>query len=412
MSQLQNNFRALKQSGSSATINRIKFNNFMNVSKLTPLLLRNMDKYSPDAQKFLRLPSVIFGTHEVRARIGTFRTPWMAKVPEWYAPHPFTFTQESLSDIADKRAIELTNIAKQTKRKIIIMWSGGIDSTMMLTAFLKNISQADQELITIACTYQSIADNTDFYLRYLSKNKQIQFMNMTDLITNNECLDKFMVLHGDPADGLFGPSSGMYKYFLKQGQHIEPWKKHLPKMAQLIEPKLETDGFEHPGLGKWYCDIVSRTLEESGQSDYISTVADFWWWNYFNFKWHVVTMLPLFSTLLDEWGEGITEENQKFYAETAFFNSADFQHWSYTNLKELVGKDFHKTSKLKPREYIYEFDKNFQYFSRKRKTGVAAPTQKMQKGGIIGYDSQFKPINFGNQTVKQVLDVLLQKYQI
>lgn len=399
-------------SNQSSMLNRIRNNNFINVSKLTPMIIKDIGTFSPDAQRYLRLPTMILGTHEVRARLGNFRNPWMSPVPDWYAPYPFKFSSVSLADVTDKRSLEMIEVAKKTNREIIIMWSGGIDSTLMLTSFLKNIPQADLELITVACTYQSIADNTEFYIKYLSKNKKIRLMNMTDLVTNNRCLDKYLVLHGDPADGLFGPSAGMYKYFLDRGQHLETWKKHFLKMSELIEPRLETDGFVYPGLGKWYCDIVSRTLDESGQSDYISTVADFWWWNYFNFKWHVVSMLPLFSTLLDEWGEGITLQNQKFYAENLFFGSADFQHWSYTNLKELVGLDFHKTSKLKPREYIYDFDKNFRFFSRKRKTGVANPTQKMQKGGIIGYDSEFKPLNFGNRTFRQVIDVLLKRYQI
>ena len=82
-----------------------------------------------------------------------------------------------------------------------------------------------------------------------------------------------------------------------------------------------------------------------------------------------------------------------------------------SNLKELIGHNFFNTHKLKAREYIYEFDNNFQYFSRKRKTGVALPTQKMQKGNIIGYDHQFRPIQGGHE-VRQVIDTLLQKYKI
>jgi hypothetical protein len=390
---------------------RIKNNNFINVAKLAPNLYETFDTYSPDAKKYLRVPSVIVGTHDIRARSGSFRNPWRADVPKWYAPHPFTFTTDSLSDIADQRAIELVNIAKSTNKKIIIMWSGGIDSTFMLTAFLKNISLEDQELLTVACTSQSIADNTDFYLKFLSANTKIKLINAVDLYVNNDCLTNNLVLHGDPADGVFGPSGGMYSHFSTQDQHLEPWRKHLPTMASLIEPKVEVNGFTEPGLGSWYCDIVTRTLEESGQADYISTVADWWWWNYFNFKWHLVTLMPLFSTLLDEQDEGITLENQKIYADTAYFNSPAFQHWSYSNLKELIGHNFFNTHKLKAREYIYEFDNNFQYFSRKRKTGVALPTQKMQKGNIIGYDDQFRPIQGGHE-VRQVIDTLLQKYKI
>jgi len=388
----------------------IKNNTFMNTSKICGMMLNEYPTFSDDAKKFLRVPEVFIGTHTIQARIGTFNNPWGSKTLEWYAPHPFTFTTESLADIADQRAIELVNVAKHTNRKIIIMWSGGIDSTLVLTSFLKNISEADQELLTIACTAYSIADNTNFYLKFLSNNKKINLINATDLCVNDELLNTHLVLHGDPGDGVFGPSTGMYTYFSNNNLHLEPWRKHLKTIAKQFEPNVERDNFVEPGMGSWLSDIVTRTLEESGQSDYISTVADWMWWTYFNFKWSYICQYPMFMTMLKPNHNGITLENQKFYAENVFFNTPQFQHWSYSNLKELIGSDVFKTHKLKAREYIYDFDKDLQYFFRKRKTGTMSPTAKMQKGGIIGYSKYFRPISI-TRKVKQVLCVILRRYK-
>lgn len=391
-------------------IDVIKNSNFMNVLKITPMLSAEMQTLSPDAKKYLYLPHILVGVHEVRARIGTFNNPWGATVPSWYQPAPFKFITTSLNDLADQRAIELTNIAKRTNKKIIICWSGGIDSTFILTAFLKNISPADQELITIACTSQTIATNTQYYIKFLSNNKRINVVNITNISATNEFLNKNLIVHGDPGDGIFGPSSGMYRYFVDNNQHLEPWKKHLTKIIEYLEPTIDRDSFTEPGIANWWINIVTRTLEESGQADYISSVSDLWWWHYFNFKWNVC-LYPFFNTLLSPLDQtGITVENQKDYADTIFFNTADFQNWSYSNLKELVGSNPAVTHKLKPREYIYEFDKNFKFFSHKRKTSAPSPTTKLQKGGIIGYDKDFKPIT-NNLKMQLCLRAILTKYK-
>ena len=79
-------------SNQSSMLNRIRNNNFINVSKLTPMIIKDIGTFSPDAQRYLRLPTMILGTHEVRARLGNFRNPWMSPVPDWYAPYPFKFS--------------------------------------------------------------------------------------------------------------------------------------------------------------------------------------------------------------------------------------------------------------------------------------------------------------------------------
>jgi len=140
-------------------------------------------------------------------------------------------------------------------------------------------------------------------------------------------------------------------------------------------------------------------------------VADWYWWVYFNFKWSSMCCYPLFNGILSFDHQGLSDENFDFYSKNVFYHSSQFQNWSYSNLKELVGNDIFKTHKLKAREYIYEFDKNFQYFSRKRKTATASPPLRHHKSSIIAHDQNFKPIFGGSPQSKRALGIILERYK-
>lgn len=389
---------------------RLKNTQCLYLTQMQDLVLLKMKLLPKEAQYYLYIPKILIGTRDFRARIGTFTDPFGSIVSPLYAAPPLKFTNDSLADIVDKRAIELINNAKSTGRKISVMWSGGIDSTLVLTAILKNISEADQELLTVYLTMHSISDNQDFYFKFLSLNKKISIKDASSLRVDNTFLDQNLLLHGDPGDGLFGPSSSMYKFFSDNQTHLEPWRKHRKTLAQLFEPALEKDMFVQPGIGEWFCNIVCRTLEESGYADHVSSIVDWIWWTYFNFKWQGICTYPLHNSITGYHHQGITEENNKFYADNIFLATPQFQNWSYSNLKELIGLDAFKTHKLKAREYIYEFDKNFLYFSRKRKTSTPPPNLKLSKSNLIGHDINWKPM-YLDDIEHRVTIGILQKYK-
>lgn len=370
----------------------LKNNQCLHLTQLCDHMLMTIKSLTKYSQNYLVVPRISIGTRDFRARTGSFTNLFDCKTSPLYALPPLKFINDSLADLLDKRAIELINVAKNTGRKIAVMWSGGIDSTTVLTALLKNISEADQELLIVYLTIHSISDYQDFYFKFLSANKKISIKDASSLRIDNNFLDKTLILHGDPGDGIFGPSTSMYKIFSDNQIHLEPWKKHLKTLVQVYEPTFEKHMWVQPGIGEWFCDIISRTLEESGLADHVSSVTDWIWWTYFNFKWQGICTYPLHNSILGHQHQGITKENHKFYADNVFLASPEFQCWSYSNLKELIGLNVFKTHKLKAREYIYEFDKNFNYFSRKRKTSTPAPNTKLSKSRLIGHDENWKPM--------------------
>ena len=56
---------------------------------------------------------------------------------------------KEFSDICDKRAIQLLDHVKQTGRQVAVRYSGGIASTLVLAAIVKNASTEDLKLVIV-----------------------------------------------------------------------------------------------------------------------------------------------------------------------------------------------------------------------------------------------------------------------
>ena len=174
-------------------------------------ILRPSERF-PHAKYWIRTQHLLMGIIDLRARVGTFTTPWNIPSNSLYKIPEFKIINDSLEDLLDERALEIYYSAKKTNKKIAIMWSGGIDSTSVLTAFLKNVPVADKNIITVVCDTNSILENIEFYKKFIS-NKLTCIHYRTINITE-EFLQSYILLHGDPGDCLFGPSISKYQYFV------------------------------------------------------------------------------------------------------------------------------------------------------------------------------------------------------
>jgi len=388
---------------------QIKNSAVIDLSRLCSRFLPAWSSLSIDSQNWLLSGGQLVGIADLRARIGSAPNPWSAKTSVLWAPPPLKFINASLADIADQRAIEILKIAKDTNKKIALMWSGGIDSTFLVTAFLKNLNQSDHELLTIYCNSTSLIENFDYYFNCIRLYKNVHLKSSSTCIVDNNFLNQNILLHGDPADCLFGPSTPMYKKHFNNGEQSEPWKKHSKKMIDLLELSVSPK-FRSQNWGNWYFNYITKNLEESGQADYVSSVADWWWWTYFNFKWEFSTT-RFFHRPKIEHVDGISLKNQQEFANYTFFHSSDFQLWSYSNLKTLTEKNIAQTHKIKARQYINEFYRNDLYFSTKRKMPSQTPTIPNSRTTTIGYNNEYRPIFINNKKDHDVVLTLLSKWK-
>lgn len=304
---------------------------------------------------------------DLNARHGKFTTPWDTKPDAMFAPPPFKFINDKLSDILDERALELNNIAKLENKKIFIMWSGGIDSTAVLTAFIKNISVQDLENYTVVLSASSIEENPVFYEKFIKgKIKCIPYLEYQ--VCNSE-LETSISLNGDPADCIFGPSLFAFKHLVPTGGHLMPYKDNIKVIISALEKNSEQyiKLFKVPNFGAWYVNKITKNLMEVSPPD-VETISDWWWWHYYNFKWQFSVWRPFYrrKTKGLEY-EPLTQSNLQSFVTNTFYNTDRFQLWSYSNRRNHIINNDIRTHKHEVKQYILDLDQNYSYHTNKSK---------------------------------------------
>lgn len=304
---------------------------------------------------------------DVRARLGKFSTPWNSQPDPLFTPPPFEFISDKLADIFDERAIELNEIAKQEGRKIVIMWSGGIDSTAVLASFIKNVPAQDFENYIIVLTVDSIEENPVFYEKFIqNKFKCISYIEYT---INDKELSNSIMLNGDPADCLFGPSIFMYGHLIESGDYRKPFKHNIRLISEALDRAALpfVDKFKIQNFGTWYSHKITKNLLEVSPPG-VDSIADWWWWHYYNFKWQYSVWRAILRRKANGFErDTLSQENIESYVKNTFFNTDRFQQWSYSNLKNHVINNDATTHKREVKEYIFDLDKNSSYLEYKTK---------------------------------------------
>lgn len=383
---------------------------FINIWSANSLLqehfTKNKDNYTL-ARFYHNFPRIVIGVNDWRPRIGTFPSPYEQTCSPLFAVPKLEFINDKLSDLLNERAQEIYQLAKTRNKKIWVMWSGGIDSTLVLTAMLKNIPYNEQpNILGVLLNSTSILENPEFFIKFI--NQHLEFSSSASFEMSSEFLQKNILLHGDPADCLFGPSTPKYLSFIQDGTYTESWKKHQQRMINELTPTVKSHGWQMPGLSEWFVKETSNNIEQSGLNDYISSVSDWWWWTYFNFKWSVSCMRPFFNYRSAPYNP-ISYDLQKEFAEYTFFNTRKFNLWTYSNLKSLIPKDI-THHKREAKQYIFDFDHNEEYFLYKRKVGTLAPSQKRKLNSAVFFNKEWQPVSFWKQGVLTTFTVLNQRF--
>ena len=112
----------------------------------------------------------------------------------------------SMSGIVMERASNILEMAEKERRKVWVLWSGGIDTTAMVVAFcaLAEKKRSLRDLITICHSVRSQAEYPQFYKdTVLNFDTMIISHHVRDILSNNT-EDGPILVTGDPADVIFG----------------------------------------------------------------------------------------------------------------------------------------------------------------------------------------------------------------
>jgi hypothetical protein len=251
--------------------------------------------------------------------------------------------------------------------KLNLCWSGGIDSTAIVVAFLKHAP--DLEQLRIVYSNTSIHEHADF-LTFLNKNyPQIEKINIDIRSTALPIQLDGIAITGDPCDELTGcldPDSA-YRYDVNVLQ--QSWKT-------VVYDKTKDSMFVE-FLENWFA-LAQKPIE---------TIADARWWMFM--QTHVQG--GVFQNLIH-----LKNMFPETIADIGFYDCYDFEDYIYYHTHALSNFDHYKDF-LK--SYIFEFDQDRTYLDTARKVRSKYLTRTNIKSGLIN-DSDWLFILDNNTTLK------------
>lgn len=307
------------------------------------------------------------------SRNGEWSLPWdQDLIPGFEMPEYNPNFNMSFSEVTDKRAQEIrTRI--HAGEKFAVMYSGGIDSTVVLSSLIKNLTQEETQSITVCASIDSVIENPNFWNKFvLNKFKVIdsKTVKYDDLIEMN-----LTPITADEGDCIFGTLMGLtlYNNFDYYISELSPKTK---ERLSLMKDKISSSDVHY----SVYKDLIIKHLSVKDNPDFgrllyekyhwniqtssvpVYSLHDFFWWLIFNVKYLNCSV------------RGAMYFNDRVDYKTAiyrifnWFNGADYQRWSMVNNNN--GQKIKKsvsTYKSAARDYIYDLDHNEHYKNFKLK---------------------------------------------
>jgi hypothetical protein len=238
-----------------------------------------------------------------------------------------------LDQICLSRSVEL---ASQNDH-IYIMWSGGIDSTLIIVSFL--MAKINCEQITVACNQESIKENPEFYKNFILGKFKIMSSELLMQQMKLGVVDG-LIISGEQGDLIFGQDFGS-SMFSKYGKN---YLKLSPSRNTIVKFFTDSDMTES-AANCWY-DIFMGSAHLSPRP--IDTVYDFSWWAGFNWRWQWALEKVKMRSLHDQ-------------RIKTFFSSYNFQQWSIAHNQSISETtDF----KLPYKRIICDYTKDFRYLQK------------------------------------------------
>lgn len=296
-------------------------------------------------------------------RTGSITIPIKTKLLSHLNLPDFTTINKSFEEICDDRAKQILKKCEDSNKKLAIMYSGGIDSTLILCSILKNATEKQLKSVFVLLSEHSMMENKNFYYDHVIKKFNCMSSYRFVSILGN---DDYLLITGDNADQLFGSQvndqftvNKNYKQLFNpignmEGHIIDFFKMRLSENnKQFAEPM-------------W---LLLKKITESSPVE-IDTVYKFFWWINFTTKWQsvYVRILPFANNIK----KIKLEENY-----TTFYHTEEFQLWSLNNTDKFV-KENQNSVKFISKEYIYNFNKDSDYL-KKPKIGSLAQMAKRKQ---------------------------------
>jgi len=324
-------------------------------------------------------------------RTGSCDMPFNFDVSRFEMPN-LTYVSTSFIDVCSQRASEINTIAKKHNKQILIMYSGGVDSTCIVCSFILTFgAKYVQQHVTLMLNNDSIEENPQFYEKFI--RGKIATIDSSNYNTSLQP-DKYIIVNGDPGGALEG--GGVLRTVLVDyNDTIDTpnWKDQVSKYhSKLFVSSLYT------GQNINYIDYFIDSIETSAatQQFQISNLFDCFWWYLINFKW-IAMSLNIYKNcggLLLTHNHGI---DYWFDHMIPFFSTNEFTQWSFSNRHHML--NIRKTMpwpmyyKRAFKEVIYQVNHDEEYLNNKGKDArLRRAINPRTKQNIFALTNNMSPI--------------------
>lgn len=305
-----------------------------------PLLMDSVDKtLYKDVNIFNQIHKMLSaGQVLLTDRSKTITMPFNFYYDEKYKIPKFKTTSDTFDEACIKSAVSIANVNKH----IYLFWSGGIDSTAMVVAFL--LAGVDKHQITIVFNNDSIQEYFLFYKNFILPNFNIVSLDLLMLESKYDLNDSVFV-EANPADHAFGDNN-INSIIFKFGNNYALSSASRENIIKIVKTLYNTTDY----LAEIFFNLINSTINQSPKK--IETIFDFWWWVGYNFKWESInqTLLPRLYPTADT---------------RYFFNEIDMQIWTLNNLEPIVVPFSYKKKYLK--KIIFDYTNDAYYYDNKIK---------------------------------------------
>lgn len=282
-------------------------------------------------------------------------------LPKFAPPDYSLNTNLTFNEITDRRAAELEHYLDTHDTHAYVCWSGGIDSTCILSAIVKNWAPRNFERVTVLMNSCSYFENPVFFNKVIKQNFAFDDLSV--------CMDypwtDTVFVTGEPADPIWLQADVLE--FLNRYPGQVDKSLAISKDALLNMLSWRSGSMEH---AEWFFEYVTSSANSAGVS--IQTPCDFYWWTNFNFYFTGNCLKQYISNLNMMKRFNHNSELFQSYIKNywPWYSSSEYQLWSYHNNNNGVKiKDTIQSYKHPAKQYIRDIDRNDYYFSFKTKTG-------------------------------------------
>lgn len=262
---------------------------------------------------------------DIADRTQTINMPYkMAVVRPWQIPNSTML----LNDIFESRVYQL----EKSANKINIFWSGGIDSTAIVTAVLKHGNLSKYRILH---TTDSIVENTNFYLLLIKNN-----LNLVDLTNSEYQPQNFdgIFVTGAGGDGLMASLDESFVEKVGYAKLNQPWRDYFLTCTNNID-------FLN------FCEEFFKLARRS-----VDTLLEARWWFYTCCK------LQKFPAGASD----LVSDDQVLVQ--GFFDTEEFESYNYFNIDRIMPTSQYTSYKQDLKDYIFEYYPDNDYYKNKIKS--------------------------------------------